>query len=337
MRTGRARALCVLALSPVFGALAAGCSGDGSDGGSRISARIRVPGHPFRIAAGTRFIWVLGRGPAGACSVGRPCTVFRIDPETNRVVGKPTRLRMDAWDLAVGDRSVWVTRFDGRVLRIDARTGRINALIGARPIYFGTAIAFGEEFVWTGNDDGRYRRGSTVTKLDPATNHVVGQPVAIAGPEGPQSIAFGGRALWVADHSGWLVKVDPTTSKVVARQRLRFGPHGVAATNRAVYVADAHADRLLEADPRTAGIRRMAKLSPGSIFPVVGAGSIWSSSAEQWTVPMRDDRVLRIDPETLSIAEILHVGGNVPSVGFGFGSAWAADATGRVVRITPAS
>jgi DNA-binding beta-propeller fold protein YncE len=324
----------MLALVAAFVPL--GCSDGASK--SRIAARIDVPGHPFRIAAGKQFVWVLGRGPAGACSAPRPCLVFRIDPTSNRLAGTPTRLPADAWDLTVGAGSVWVTQFNGRVLRIDARTGRITAQIDARPIYFGSVVAYGDGFVWTGNDDGRYRRGSTVAKLDPAGNRVVGAPVAIAGPEGPQSIAFGDGALWIADHSGWLVKVDPVVLKVVARQQLRFGPHGVAVTRDAVYVADAHANRLLEADPETAKIRRIVKLSPGSIFPVAGAGSIWSSSAAGWTGPydQNDDRVLRIDPGDLKVAEILHVGGSVPSVGFGFGSAWAADQIGRVVRITPA-
>lgn len=335
MRIGRGRAFGMLALAAALAVAAFGCSDGASKSTSRISARIDVPGHPFRIAAGKRFVWVLSRGPKGACSPSRPCTVFRIDPDSNRLAGKPTRLQGDAWDLTVGAGSVWVTQFDGRVVRIDASTGRITARIDARPIYFGSVIAYGDGFVWTGNDDGRYRRGSTVAKLDPADNEVVGKPIAIAGPEGPQSIAFGGGALWIADHSGWLVKVDPIPFEVVARQRLKFGPHGVVATHDAVYVADAHAHRLLEADPGTAKIRRIVKLSPGSIFPAFGTGSIWSSSAAQWTVPRRDDRVLRIDPATLRIAETLHVGGNVPSVGFGFGSAWAADQTGRVVRITP--
>jgi outer membrane protein assembly factor BamB len=324
------------ALAVSGAALLLGCSASASNERSRISARIDVPGHPFRIAAGRRYIWVLSRGPQGACT-RRPCTVFRIDPETNRVVGKPTPFPGDGWDLAVGAGSVWVTQFDGRLLRIDARTGRIRARIAARPIYFGSTVAFGGGFVWTGNDDRRYKRGSTVAKLDPTDNHVVGKPLVIAGPEGPQSIVFGGGDLWVADHSGWLVKVNPKTMTVAARQRLAFGPHGVAAGDRAVYVADAHADRLLEADPKTAKIRRVSTLSPGAIFPVLGAGSIWSSSAAGWSGPTGsgDDRVLRIDPETLRIAELLHVGGNVPSVGFGFGSAWAPDQRGHVVRIAP--
>lgn len=56
---------------------------------------------------------------------------------------------------------------------INAGTGRISARIAARPIYFGSVVAVGAGFVWTGNDDERYQRGATVSKLSPRTNHVV--------------------------------------------------------------------------------------------------------------------------------------------------------------------
>jgi hypothetical protein len=338
MRTGPARRLGVrtLVFAVALWGLGVGCLGGESKSASRITARIDVPGHPFRIAAGRDFVWVLTRGLAGACVPPRqPCTVLRIDPRVNRVVGRPISLPRDAWDLAVGGGSVWVTQFDGRILRIDAHTGRISR-ISARPLYFGSVVAFGDGFVWTGNDDERNKTG-TIARIDPADDHIVGAPLVPARPSSPQSISFSGGALWVADHAGWLIRVDPATFAVTARQRLHFGPHGIVATNRAAYVADAHGNRLLEADSRTAKIRRVAKLSPGPIFPVFGARSLWSSSAAQWSGASgeRDDRVLRIDPLSLQIAEIVHVGGNVPSVAFAFGSVWAADNVGRVVRITP--
>jgi DNA-binding beta-propeller fold protein YncE len=230
---------------------------------------------------------------------------------------------------------VWVTPngADGRLIRIDPRTGRISARISARPVYFGSVIAFGAGFVWTGNDDERYKRGSTVSKVNPKTNRVVGQALVLGSP---QSIAFGHGALWVADHAGWLVKIDPTTFTVVARQRLDFGPHGVVIANGAVYVADAHGSRLLEADPKTAEIRRSAALPVGPIYPAVGAGSIWSSSAAVWEdETTQDDRVVRIDPKTLATLETFHLGGNVSAVAFGFKSLWAALQTGHVVRLMP--
>jgi DNA-binding beta-propeller fold protein YncE len=133
------------------------------------------------------------------------------------------------------------------------------------------------------------------------------------------------------------VKSDPVSFKVVARQRLDFGPHGVVIANDAVYVADAHDSRLLEADPKTAEIRRKTALPVGPIYPAVGGGTIWSSSAAVWesgTTP--DDRVVRIDPKTHAVVETFHLGANASAVAFGFGSLWAALQNGEVVRITPA-
>jgi hypothetical protein len=195
-------------------------------------------------------------------------------------------LPADGWDLAVGAGSVWATQFDGRLIRIDARTGRISARISARPIYFESEVTVGGGFVWTGNDDERNQSGS-VSKIDPATNQVVGNLPSLGSP---QSIAFGQGAVWVADHAGWLVKIDPARLKVIARRRLDFGPHGVVVAPHAVYVADAHGGRLLQADPGTARVERIAELSPGSIHPVVGAGSIWSSSAAAWGCNQRRPR-----------------------------------------------
>jgi virginiamycin B lyase len=286
-----------------------------------------LPATPFSVATGYGSVWALTREPAPA--------VWRIDPTSNRVLGEPARLPVDPWHIAVGSGSVWVTPngADGRLIRIDPQSGRISARISARPVYFGSVIAFGAGFVWTGNDDERYKRGSTVSKLNPGTNRVVGRALVLGSP---QSIAFGHGAVWVADHAGGLVKIDPITFKVVARQRLNFGAHGVVTTNDAVYIADAHGDRLLEADPETAEIRRRAKLRVGPIYPVVGAGSLWSGSAGAWESGVQDDRVVRIDPKTLGVVETFHVEANVSSVAFGFGSLWAALQTGEVVRITPA-
>src|SRR5829696_9011068 len=219
-----------------------------------IVARIGLPVPPFSVATGEGYVWALTREPAPA--------VWRIDPSSNRVVGEPTRLPVDPWHIAVGVGSVWVTPngADGRLLRINPRTGQISARISAHPIYFGSVLAVGAGSVWTGNDDERYQGGATVSKVDPRTNRVVGNPLVLGSP---QSIAFGQGALWMADHAGWLVKIEPATFTVVTRQRLDFGAHGVVVTGDAVYVADAHGGRLLEADPKTAVIRRIVALTPG--------------------------------------------------------------------------
>ena len=328
MRVSRRTAVvAVVAVCLVAGA--AGCreseSSEPERAGPGIAARIDLPSSPFAIAVGEGSVWVLTRSPRAA--------VWRIDPKSNRVVGTPTALPVAPWSIAVGAGSVWVTPngADGRLIRIDARTGRISAAISARPIYFGSVIALGGGAAWTGNDDERYRHGSTVSKIDTGTDRVVGT-LALGSP---QSVAFGHGALWVADHAGWLVKIDAKRFDVVARRRLRFGPHGVVVTAGAVYVADAHGRRLLEADPKTAAIRRTRALPIGPIYPAFGGGSLWTGSAAAWERGREDDRVARIDPRTLRVAETFHVGSNTSGVAFGFGSVWAALPAGQVVRITP--
>jgi hypothetical protein len=140
--------------------------------------------------------------------------------------------------------------------------------------------------------------------------------------------------VWDADHAGFLIKIDPRTMRAVARTRLDFGPHGVIATRRTVYVADAHGDRLIIADPHTARVERVKNLPIGPIYPVMGGGSIWTVSEEGWDVDMDEDRVVRIDPTTLRIQQTIHLGSNGLSVAFGFGSAWVALRDGHVVRVT---
>jgi hypothetical protein len=117
--------------------------------GPGIVARIPLPAPAAAVATGEGFVWALTRQPAPA--------LWRIDPRSNRVVGTPTPLPADPWSLGVGAGSVWVTPngADGRLVRVDARTGRVSARISAHPIYFGSVLAFGAGFVWTGNDDER--------------------------------------------------------------------------------------------------------------------------------------------------------------------------------------
>jgi hypothetical protein len=105
-------------------------------------------------------------------------------------------------------------------------------------------------------------------------------------------------------------------------------------TGHGVYVADAHGSRLLEADPRTARVRRVARLPVGPIYPAAGAGSFWSASAAVWGDPtVQDDRVVRIDPRAGAVTATDHLGGNVSSVAFGFASLWATVQPGQVVRL----
>jgi outer membrane protein assembly factor BamB len=111
--------------------------------------------------------------------------------------GMVTRIR-------VGQGGVWLMTFDGKVLRLDPRTGRIAAQV---PGTFQAAdIAVGAEGVWVYDQ----RRGA-VLRIDPATNRVartipvVHQPLVELDS---RVLAVGDGAVWVVDKgAGTLVRV----------------------------------------------------------------------------------------------------------------------------------
>jgi hypothetical protein len=81
----------------LLAAVTVGCTGrqpaTRPGGEPSVGVRIPVP-QPFRVAAGKGSVWVLSRGPM-PCSPPRPCTVSRLDPGSNRLVGTPARLPAD--------------------------------------------------------------------------------------------------------------------------------------------------------------------------------------------------------------------------------------------------
>ncbi|MEA2495798.1 MAG: virginiamycin lyase [Thermoleophilaceae bacterium] len=335
----RARSISSAAPLVILG-LATGCSGGSSPGSataahpperlprihrsSAVVASIRLADPPASIAAGAGAVWALTRDPS---------VLYRIDPASNRVIGQPTRLPDGRWNVAVGAGYVWLTPngADGRLLRIDPRSGRISARISARPVYFGSVITFSARYVFTGNDDERYRGGRTVTRLDPHSGRLVGKPLVLGSP---QSIAFGHGAVWVGDHTGWLFKIDPDRFRVLARTRLRFGPHGVVVSGNGVYVAATHNARIVKADPESGRIEASGRLPIGPIYPVAGADALWSGSSAGWEDPAKsDDRLMRIDPNRLRATRIYHLGAKVAAVAYGFGSLWVALGDGSVARL----
>jgi hypothetical protein len=301
------------------------------EAGWRVGTRIGIPGaDPFRIAIGDRFVWILQRSARG-CSRGSPCSFSRIDPQTNRVVGEPTQLG-DAWGLTVGAGSVWVTQFNGQLVRIDERTGQVQARIRAPSGRFGVAIAFGAGSIWTNSYDGP-NSPATLVKIDPATNRVTDQVDAETVDARTQSLAFGSGAVWLVDHDHGLVKVEPATLRILAREQLGFGTIGVVATQDAVFLADPLGQRLHVADTRTAHLLRSRSLDVAPIDPALGGGSIWTIDEKAWGGSTGDDRIFRLDPDTLRIVQAVPVGATPASVTFGQGSAWVALRSGEVVRL----
>ena len=164
---------------------------------NRIVKRLQLlPGYndfDDDVAVGYGSIWVTATDTA---------TLLRIDPTTVKVVGRLTGFGDDeSWmPITIGDGSVWVYRItngQGVVYRIDPYTNQVVARI--RVGYPNVAwpngyIVDAGGYVWIGD------AGSTLSVVDPRTNHVVAW---FTLPETTNEVEYGDGSIWVSlyDHS----------------------------------------------------------------------------------------------------------------------------------------
>lgn len=154
------------------------------------------PGGPSgRVAALGDVVWVTST--AG--------TAFRLEG----IRGKPRSVSLPGTgdDVAAGEGAVWITdKFEGQVLRLDPRSGRVESTIDVPGELDG--IAAGEGYVWVFSSTG------TVVPIDPRTNRIGSQgPISVGARL--QDIAVGLGYVWLANYDGKRVfRVDPVSGRV---------------------------------------------------------------------------------------------------------------------------
>ena len=124
----------------------------------RTVATIKVGRAPLDVAVTPGAVWVTNAGGD---------SVTRIDPQTNRLSGRPVRTGASPQSLAVGGGSLWVANHDARtVTRIDLASGTVVADIPvpSEP----HRVAYGAGAAWVG-----LWHDNSVSRIDPATNRVV--------------------------------------------------------------------------------------------------------------------------------------------------------------------
>jgi DNA-binding beta-propeller fold protein YncE len=149
----------------------------------RTVATITVRRGPLDITATRGAVWVANSGAGGD-------SVARIDPQTNRLVGRPVRTGDSPQSLAVGGGSLWVANHDARtVTRIHPAGGKVVADIPvpSEP----HRVAYGAGAAWVGN-----WHDNSVSRIDPATNRVVGPPIPI-GSHHAGNLVVGAGSVWV--------------------------------------------------------------------------------------------------------------------------------------------
>ena len=158
-------------------------------------------------------------------------TVSRIDPRTNRLVGRVRGIRAE--NIAAGDGGVWVVDRGERIAEIDPRTNTVARRIKVDAESLAT-LTVGAGSVWVTDPS-----GGTVTRVDPHPNpdEVVQRTIPLDTWVG--GIDFGDGAVWATNEiADRVYRIDPRTN----RSRIVSGmtaPRGIAVGEGATWVTTA--------------------------------------------------------------------------------------------------
>src|SRR5829696_7064296 len=247
-----------------------------------------------QVAFGAGSVWVSSgyyeMGPAPKRYPGD--VVFRVDPQTNRVVD---RIPVDPPSgLAFGHGSVWATSISyGTVSRIDPQTDKVVAKIkvGRGALDIATDECSGAVWVasthlpkdFGGYDFPKYSEDRNLTRIDPETNRVVEEIPIEAHSHyggGAGNVAVGEGAVWVLSGDGNLFKEDPATNEIAARVRVGDSPSHLAVYGGGVWeMVQAKEVRLVRVDPRTMHIVASEDIGP---IPKIQTGALAAGGGYVW-------------------------------------------------------
>jgi streptogramin lyase len=310
---------------------------------SHNGASLHVGGRPVELLAGQGSLWLV--------TCNRLCTeqgrqaqgrIIRIDPRTARVVASGRLPRPGV--AAVGARGVYVTDFwRDRIRRIDPRTLRVTRSLKLRlPFRFSTrdnaflpeAVAVGGNAVWVVTDRGALTHADL--RLGHALSTVRLPPDAFGDPFG--GIALGAGAVWLAESLAGVYRVDPRTSRIVARirtplRRGRFDATEVIPCGGAVLVLGARTSGgALTSQNVLARIRlprnigaALTPLPAGPLEVTCGAGSLWVAQPGASSIK-------RIDPHSGNVIE--HRRARIgTALAFAGGRLWTVSRDGTVRQL----
>ncbi|HEU5126344.1 MAG TPA: serine/threonine-protein kinase [Glycomyces sp.] len=278
-----------------------------------VSDPIKIGRGPLRVAAGEGSVWVTS-APEGALT--------RIDPDTERKIGKPIHLAKGVSGVATGEGAVWVSSpRAGRVLRVNPENGRVTARInvGGSP----GAIVVGGHRVWVADDD-----GGGVTAINAQGGKVFRRHIPPLAT--PLRLAVGAAGLWVSSAStGTVRRIDLGEAVAAAAVPVGRGPAGITTGGGQVWVANARADTVSRLEPAT---RALLAVPVGE-----GPGGIDAGTDSVWVANVREGTVSRIDIEDAeTVGGPIDVGPRPGAVAVGEEAVWVANnGDGTITRIEP--
>ncbi len=185
--------------------------------------RILVGGRPGAIVAAAGRVWVADEAGGG---------VSAINPPVGRVFKRDLFPHAAPLRLGAGAGGLWVSSAPtGSIRRID-----LGDAIGSPAIAVGrgpSGITVGGGIVWVANS-----RGDAVTRVDPATRVLLGEPIPVG--DRPGGIDAGTDTVWVANNGdGTVTRIDITDGDAIG-DAIDVGPApgAVAVGEEAVWVAN---------------------------------------------------------------------------------------------------
>ena len=171
--------------------------------------------------------------------------------------------------------------------------------------------------------------GTSIVRIDPKTNQVVGDPIQ-AGIQA-EDIAFGDGSLWVTtvspgdlgapSETDTVSRIDPETSEVLSTIKVSRAPMSVAFTPESVWVVNfgMSGDTVVRIDPKTNQfIDDPIQTGRAPLSLAIGEGSVWVANHDAHTVT-------RIDATTGQVIATINVPSEPHRVAFGEGAVWVAN------------
>ena len=227
----------------------------------RLISRVSLPGRPDEVAPAGGSTWVL---------LDDRRRVVRVDARS-RKVSASARLPFAGGGIAAGAGGLWVTEAAGpRVALVGGRSGRVERTFRVGPgAEHAGPLAVGSRSLWLG-------RGPEVLRVDPRSGRVrarVSTPVEVT------TVRAADGAVWaVSGQDGRVVKIDPATGDVVARNRIHGFAADLAVGGGFAWLAVVPDDVVFKLSADDLAVAGTTPARPGPDVLSWDAGRLWAST-----------------------------------------------------------
>jgi virginiamycin B lyase len=271
-----------------------------------------TPSATFKI--GRTADWVLVTDDSVWVVCTKPNALQRIDPATSKVVAKVALPGEACSGNAFGFGSIWVPICSKRpsLARVDILTNRITNVLPVGPADAEEGITASDDSIWIITD----KNGSTLSRIDPATN-TVRQEISI--PTGSYNPLSSDNIIWITGHDrNILTAVDAASGKVIGSTPVGPRPRFLTSGGGSIWTLNQGDGSVSRVDLNNRNLIATIALGiPGFGGSIgYGADSVWATSFD---VPLTV-----IDPKTNKVLR-QWVGPGGDSLSFGHDSVWLSD------------